>query len=112
MKTPLGLKPGYHLNSNTPADAYLIPLRLTWQPGPLQPVEVIFPKPRLEKYEFSETPLSVFAGDFDVLTKFKVAASAPTGPGMMLGKLRYQACSNSACLKPQTVEVKLPVVIE
>src|SRR5580693_5701514 len=53
VKTPLLLKPGYHVNSNTPSESYLIPLRLTWEPGPLQAVEVVFPKPHMEKYEFS-----------------------------------------------------------
>jgi len=42
---------------------YLIPLRLQWEPGALAAVEVVFPKPEMQKYEFSEKPLSVFSGD-------------------------------------------------
>src|SRR5688500_33302 len=54
------LRSGFHVNSNTPADPYLIPLKFTWIDTPnLQPVEVVFPKPHMEKYEFSEKPLSV-----------------------------------------------------
>jgi len=112
VKTAALLKSGYHVNSNTPSESYLIPLRLTWEPGPLQAVEVIFPKPHMEKYEFSPNPLSVFTGDFELTTKFKVAANAVTGPGMALGKLRYQACNNNSCLPPKTVEIKLPVVVQ
>ena len=33
---PVELRPGYHVNSNTPSDDYLIPLRLTWDAGPLE----------------------------------------------------------------------------
>src|SRR6266700_3082418 len=87
VKTALTLKPGYHVNSNTPRDSYLIPLRLTWEPGALEVVEVIFPKPHMEKSAFSPTPLSVFTGDFELVTKFKVAANAPGGPGIAVGKL-------------------------
>jgi hypothetical protein len=56
--------------------------------------------------------LSVFTGNFELVTKFKVSAAAATGPGMMLGKLRYQACNNNSCLPPRVVDVRLPVVIQ
>jgi hypothetical protein len=112
VKIPVLLKAGYHVNSNTPSEAYLIPLRLTWEPGPLQAVEVVFPKPHMEKYEFSPNPLSVLTGDFELVTKFKTAADAPNGPGMALGKLRYQACNHNSCLPPKTIEIKLPVVVQ
>jgi hypothetical protein len=112
VKTPVLLKSGYHVNSNTPSESYLIPLRLTWEPGSLQATDVVFPKPHLEKYEFSPKPLSVFTGDFEVVTKFKVAADAESGPGMALGKLRYQACNFNSCLPPKTIEVKLPVIVQ
>ena len=112
VKIPVLLKSGYHVNSHTPSESYLIPLRLTWETGPLETIGVVFPKPHFEKYEFSTTPLSVFTGNFELVSKFKVAADAPTGPGMALGKLRYQACNNNSCLPPKVVEIKLPVVIQ
>ena len=37
-KLSVALEPDYHVNSNTPSESYLIPLRLTWTPGPLDPV--------------------------------------------------------------------------
>src|SRR5258708_27382202 len=65
LKIPVVLKTGYHVNSNTPSEGYLIPLRLSWEPGPLQAVDVVFPKPHMEKYQFSDKPLSVFTAHFD-----------------------------------------------
>ena len=112
VKTQAALNFGYHVNSNTPSESYLIPLRLTWEPGVLEPLEVVFPKPQMEKYDFSPVPLSVFSGNFELTTKFKVSATAATGPGMALGKLRYQACNNNSCLPPRVVEIKLPLVIQ
>src|SRR5271154_253878 len=50
------LPQGYHANSNTPSDAYLIPLALKWTGGPLQVDAVTYPKASLEKYSFSEKP--------------------------------------------------------
>jgi hypothetical protein len=108
----LQLKAGYHVNSNKPADEYLIPLRLTWVDGPLEAAEVQYPKPKFEKYEFSEKPLSVYDGEFDLVTKFKVKAGTAPGPAQQAGKLRYQACNDKMCLPPKTIEVKLPVLVE
>lgn len=110
-RIPIVLEPSYHVNSNTPAEAYLIPLRLTWEKGPLEPVATEFPTPKLEKYDFSSKPVSVFTGNFEVVTKFRIASTAPSGPGIVLGKLRYQACSKTACLPPKSIEVRLPVQI-
>jgi hypothetical protein len=103
------LRSGYHVNSNTPSEDYLIPLRLTWNPGPLVPAGTEFPKPKMEKYDFSSKPLSVFSGSFDIVSKFKVPANAPIGTSFLAGKLRYQACTNTMCLPPKTLDVKLQI---
>ena len=112
-KIPLSVQPGYHVNSNTPSDEYLIPLKLTWKStGALEAGPVQYPKASLEKYEFSEKPLSVFTGRFELTANFKVAANAPAGPGAAVGQLRYQACSERACYPPKTIEVTLPYSVQ
>jgi DsbC/DsbD-like thiol-disulfide interchange protein len=104
---------GYHVNSNTPAEDYLIPLKLTWTAtGALEPGPVIYPAPKMEKYEFSEKPLSVLTGKFDVTVNFKVAANAPAGPGIAAGKLRYQACNDRACYPPKTIDVAIQYQVQ
>jgi hypothetical protein len=112
VKIAVSVPPGFHVNSNTPSDSYLIPLRLTWTPGALEPDGVLFPKPQMEKYEFSDKPLSVFTGNFDLVVKFKTPANAPIGPGILVGKLRYQACNDHACFPPKSVEVRLPYQVQ
>lgn len=102
------LQSGYHVNSNTPSEDYLIPLRLAWESGPLKPAGIAYPKAEMQKYEFSAKPISVFTGDFQILARFKADANAPLGLGVLLGKLRYQACSHDTCYAPKTVEVRLP----
>ena len=105
------VRSGYHANSNRPNEDYLIPLRLRWEPGPLAPVEVIYPKAEEKNYGFSAKPVSVFTGEFRVVTRFKVDANAPAGPGVLIGKLRYQACSDDTCYRPATLEIRLPYEI-
>jgi thioredoxin:protein disulfide reductase len=106
------LPPGYHANSNTPTDAYLIPLTLKWTGGPLQADGITYPKPSEEKYSFSEKPLSVVTGEFAITTKFKVPADAPNGSSAQNGTLRYQACNDRMCFAPKTVPVSVSLNVE
>ncbi len=108
----LQLNPGYHVNSNKPNEEYLIPIRLTWDSPMLETLAVEYPKPALEKAEFSDKPLSVYTGNFEIVTKFRRAAKASPGPGFLGGKLRYQACNDKMCLPPKTLDVKVPLLVE
>jgi hypothetical protein len=110
VKLMASLNEGFHLNSHTPTEDYLIPLTLKWEGG-LEEVEVVYPKPQLEKYSFDDKPLSVLTGAFPLVTKFKAPASAGTGPVTLTGKVRYQACNNNACFRPNTVPVTLTVQV-
>ena len=112
VKVHAQLREGYHVNSNTPAEDYLIPLKLTWNAAPLEVAGVEYPTPKMEKYQFSPKPLSVFSGDFEITTKFNVPAKAPNGPAILTGKLRYQACTDKLCLPPKTIDVPLTVDIQ
>jgi thiol:disulfide interchange protein DsbD len=106
------LPPGYHANSNTPSDAYLIPLTLKWTGGPLEADGITYPKGAMEKYSFSDKPLSVVTGEFTITTKFKVPAGAGTGASAQNGTLRYQACNDRMCFAPKTLNVSLSLNIE
>ena len=112
QKVPLHLKAGYHSNSNFPADDYLIPLKLTWIPGPVTVEQVSYPKSQQEHFAFSPKPVSVFTGTFVVETKFKVSPTAPTGAAKIRGKIRYQACNEKECLPPKSFEVEVPIDIQ
>lgn len=106
------LPPGFHANSNTPSDEYLVPLTLKWTGGPLTADGVTYPKGTLEKYPFSAKPLSVVTGEFSISSKFKVPANAPNGPAAQNGTLRYQACNDRMCFAPKSVPVSVTLEIE
>ncbi|MGD0617610.1 MAG: protein-disulfide reductase DsbD domain-containing protein [Bryobacteraceae bacterium] len=107
----LYVRTGFHVNSNKPNDDYLIPLRLTWDKGPVEAGAVEYPEPQLEKSGFSDKPLSVYSGTFRVITPFHASADAAPGPSAITGKLRYQACNDRECLQPRTMEVRVPLDI-
>ena len=113
MKITATLNEGFPANSHTPSDENLIPLKLTWNPlfkeGPAESAEVVFPKPRFEKVSFSPNPLSVFTGEFELVTRFKVPATAMPGPAALIGKVHYQACNDRMCLTPKNLDVAMQV---
>ncbi|MFY9724220.1 MAG: protein-disulfide reductase DsbD domain-containing protein [Bryobacteraceae bacterium] len=107
-KIPVTVDPGFHVNSNHPTEDYLIPLKLTWTSlGALEGGQVTYPAPTMEKYEFSDKPLSVFSGAFSLTANFKIRTNAPPGPGMATGKLRYQACNSNTCFPPKSADVSV-----
>jgi thiol:disulfide interchange protein DsbD len=110
VKLSASLNEGFHLNSHTPTEDYLIPLTLKWN-SPLEEVEVVYPKPQLEKYSFDDKPLSVLTGQFSLVTKFKAPAGAAPGPVTLNGEVRYQACNNNSCFAPKKVPVTLTVQV-
>jgi DsbC/DsbD-like thiol-disulfide interchange protein len=116
VKIPVTVKEGYHVNSNKPTDAYLIPLSLTWtSTGALEGGTVTYPKPMMQAFEFSEPPgkpLAVYMGNIELVANFKVAANATAGPGIAAGKLKYQACSNKACYPPKTIDVNVTYSVQ
>jgi len=113
-KIPVTVKDGYHVNSNKPSEEYLIPLSLTWtSTGALEGGTVTYPKPAMQVFEFSEgKPISVYVGNIELVANFKVGASAPAGPGIATGKLKYQACSNKACYPPKSIDVNVPYSVQ
>jgi len=110
VKVSAALNAGFHLNSHTPTEDYLIPLTLTWD-GPLKTVDVVYPKPQMEKYSFDDKPLSVLTGQFSLVTKFEAPAGVAPGPVTLNGKVRYQACNNNSCFQPKTVPVTMTIQV-
>jgi thiol:disulfide interchange protein DsbD len=100
---------GYHINSNRPAESFLIPTALKLQPlKGLSIGRVLYPKAKLQKFAFSPTPMSVYEGQ--VLLKFttRALASLAAGSHVVKGKLTVQACNHEQCLRPQTIDVEIP----
>lgn len=103
------IRSGYHINSNKPAEEYLIPTRLTWDAAPLTVRNITYPKAEIVTYAFSEQPLSVYSGIIVLKTSFAVPKQVPASLAEIKGRLRYQACNDKECLPPATLEVSVPV---
>lgn len=99
------LPEGLHTNSNKPRDESLIPIRLTVEKVPGVTVnEIVFPAPTDLVQKGAEKPLSVFEREFSVAVSMKVDEGVAPGEITIPARLRYQACDESVCYIPQTVQ--------
>ena len=103
---------GYHINSNQPADKFLIPtaLKIESLKG-LRTNAVRYPKAKMEKFSFSEKPMSVFDGRTVLRFTARALPSLPQGNHTLKAKLTVQACNNELCFRPQTVNVDIPLEV-
>jgi DsbC/DsbD-like thiol-disulfide interchange protein len=102
------IRPGYHINSDKPAEEYLIPTKLTWTTPGLE-AEVTYPESELFVSQFSDEAMLVYSGEIEFKTKFKASAKLPAGLTEIAGTLRYQACTDKACLAPTSLDVTIPL---
>ena len=106
------IKEGYHINSNRPRDKFLIAtvLKIERESGlVLGPVR--YPKPKMQKFSFSDKPLSVYEGEAILTFSLRASATATSGNHTLHGKLTVQACNDEQCLRPQTLNVDIPVAV-
>jgi thioredoxin:protein disulfide reductase len=116
VATPLALiveiNDGYHINSNRPADKNLIATALKFDRlAGLSVSPVIYPRAKMQKFEFSPKPLSVYEGKAVFKMTARALAQLGAGAQTLKGKLTVQACNNQVCLRPQTVDVAIPLEV-
>jgi hypothetical protein len=101
---------GFHVNSNTPTQEYLIPTALKLN----APTDIVVGRityPAGEEMAFAFAPnekLSVYSGAFTIGVIVRPLASVLPGKYEFRGKLKYQACDKAACYPPK----ELPVAFE
>jgi hypothetical protein len=108
----IDLPEGCHVQSAHPADPFLIPTSVELEALPGVTVgEVVYPPAEYERYEWTPVELSVYRGTVEVVVPIEVATDAPAGPLPIVGRVRFQGCSEYACLPPveRPVEVTLSV---
>jgi thiol:disulfide interchange protein DsbD len=103
------VKPTWHVNSNAPLDEFLIPTAVTLElPTGWAADKPVFPPHRSVKLAFSEEPVSVFEGSFDVTVAIHAAAGTNM-PAELKGVVEAQACNDKVCLAPAEVAFVLPL---
>jgi thiol:disulfide interchange protein DsbD len=97
--------PGWHVNAHAPRDKFLIPTTLDVKPAPgVRVGTVVYPEP-------VERKLAFMGGETALLYEGTLRFAAPidgvpeAGAGPLRAVLRYQACDDTRCLPPRTLEL-------
>lgn len=103
---------GWHINSNEPGLDFLIPTSVSFElPKGLSVVgDVKYPAPLVRQLRLGGSrDLELYEGEvrFDARIRYDEMAAPLTGPPVAI--LRYQACTDTLCLRPASVRMPLPV---
>jgi thiol:disulfide interchange protein len=107
------IRRGFHVNARQTSEDYLIPTDLKIDvPAGLRAGTTVYPPGTLKTFPFSpKKPLNVYAETVVIRVPLTALADAPLGTQHVALKLRYQACSDAACLPPATLSFDAPVEI-
>ena len=99
------IAPGWHVNSHAPRDEFLIPTTVTLTPpAGVRAGEVEYPRPVARRLAFGgDKEFLLYEGTVR-FTAPLLGESAP-GAAPLRAALRYQACDDSHCLPPRTLEL-------
>ena len=102
----------WHINSNKPSDELLIPTLVEFDSVAfLSFADVEYPAGEMLKFDFSETPLSVYDGTVLITAEVQAAEQLQAGDIVIKGIFSYQACNDLTCLMPakQNFLIEVPV---
>ena len=98
----LDVKDGFHAQSRTPTQDYLIKFDAKLDENPaLKFGEVIYPPGKEETYP-ALGKLSVYTGRVVVFVPFEVKPDAKPGDLKITGRLKYLVCDDSVCYAPES----------
>ena len=107
----LEMAKGWHVNSHSPRQAYLIPISMIVKGTvPLEVGEIAYPSGR--EIDQGGERLSVYSGQVEISVPITVGTEAAEGESQLSVSLGFQACDDTSCLAPERIEVKLPIVVE
>ncbi|HEY3348763.1 MAG TPA: cytochrome c biogenesis protein CcdA [Thermoanaerobaculia bacterium] len=106
------VKPGWHVNSHTPKEDFLIPTEVKVKTAPgLKLSAVAYPNHLERKFAFSEQKLAVYEGRTVFVVPGSVDAAAAPGPRTITAVLAYQPCNDNSCLPPSELTATLTIEV-
>lgn len=91
------IEDGWHVNSHTPLDEFLIPTVLSVDSPLLRDLRITYPPHEMRAFGFADDELAVYEGRINI-----PFTATRTGGGSVEARLRYQACNDTICLPPST----------
>jgi thiol:disulfide interchange protein DsbD len=97
------LAPGWHVNAHQPRDEFLIPTTLKLSPPPgIRVGEITYPPPVERRLAFGGDKSFLL---YDGTVRFTAPLEGDPLAGPLRATLRYQACDDTHCLPPRSLEL-------
>lgn len=108
------IREGFHINSNTPRQDYLIPTRVELLGEvPFLLEKAVYPEGELKSFGFApDEKLSVYEGTVKVPAQLRAKPEAKAGEHELRLAFHYQACNDRFCLRPTSREISLKVTVQ
>ena len=108
----VNIESGWHINSNSPNDEFLIPTSfdlLTDRDFEITTIK--YPDSTILNLSFSDEPVSVFEGEFFIGVIIDVPEDLELGDLQIPVELYYQACNDQTCEPPQAVKSTIEISV-
>jgi hypothetical protein len=106
------IEEGWHINSDTPNDEFLIPTSFDLlSERNFEITKIKYPDPLTLNLSFSDEPLSVFEGEFFIGAIIDLPEDLELGNHQIPVELFYQACNDLTCEPPQSVKSILEISV-
>ena len=113
LQLTITIRDGYHINAAEVTEDWLIPTAVRLEGAPGWTVNASFPEATARTFPFADQRLQVYEGRLPVEVHLDLGAergtSTPSSPSDPRLVLSYQACTDTACLEPTSVEIPIRV---
>ncbi len=101
-----------HINSNKPTSEFMIPTTLKLASNQVKITQIIYPKGKNLKFDFSDEAINVYDGKALIRFTFSVPKSLKNKTIKISAVVNYQACTNEVCYPPLKKEIFLTAKVK
>lgn len=103
----MSIPSGLHVNSSRPGSEYAIPTSVRVTVSGAKAGQIIYPRGRSRRFEFSTDALNVYEGRVNFTFPVTVGANFRGSTISVRATVRYQACTNEVCYPPTSKTVTM-----
>ena len=109
VEVEIKISDGWHINANPTGQENLIPTTITVaEDAKIEIEQVKYPKGKSAKFAFNSESIKVYEGTFKIPLKVKLKPNTTIKKDdSIILKLDFQACNDTECLLPQTLDISL-----
>lgn len=108
----LKIDKGWHINADDPGDEFMYPSSVSVDEGQGFALDAVaFPEPKLATFDYSDFELRIYEDEAVIGVRLTPSAELKPGVGLLVVKLKYQACNNESCIMPQDLPFEVPVEV-